>query len=283
MESRHKILLSRQRALLNRRASREKTQVPTQSGFFGRTHPERAKDAVHFGLPIHFQEQAFASNSTSHKPISMPTSQKDFSKPSHPKNTSNHQGTDEPWDAFLPVDKNSQAMYDALTRPPAHRREPLNRPMSNRAVATPALSQTHHPSRVHVSDPPEPIAPADKTRQPSMYSKLKSTLGLSSDYKSMSKSEAVIARITAVRAARMKRFHERNVDVSYRQKDIDNETMKQASKPNSTDDAFTSSFAGYRFYTHQDDFFQDPFGNNDDQSLSTNSNAVDYAATLAVD
>jgi hypothetical protein len=52
------------------------------------------------------------------------------------------------------------------------------------------------------------------------------------------------------------------------------------------DDPAMSAIPGYRYYTTHDDHFPtDPRfnNNNDDQSLSTNSNAVEYAATLAID
>jgi hypothetical protein len=349
MESRHKMLLSRQRALLHRRANRERnlTPVAQSSGFFGRTHPERSNRTMH-AQPPHMETSTSSLRHTHSKTpsphkIESPnfSSRQQFEKEIHPSSSDAPaakrrpaQSNGEPWDEFFPVDQ-SQETFEALTRPwprfesdyvvinesgrPFNASERFDQqPTSNRCVSH--QHQHHHQQQRQPQhtlnreiDPwdsgarrPMMSSPIERTAdQPSFYSKIKSTLGVTSEYRSISQSEAVIARITAVRAARMRRFHERNAsNLSFRQRDIDkNVMMRTTAAPNAIlsrydpmmndgyDDPVTTAIPGYRFYTTHDDdfpnggdpFFNDNKKNDDEQSLSTNSNAVDYATTLAVD
>jgi hypothetical protein len=66
--------------------------------------------------------------------------------------------------------------------------------------------------------------------------------------------------------------------------------MREATGFQDADDHPLCSGNGYRFYTHDDDMvmggpktFEANFTSDGGDSLSTSSNAVEYAATLAVD
>ncbi|KAG7345537.1 hypothetical protein IV203_033068 [Nitzschia inconspicua] len=251
MEARHKMLLIRQRALLHRRATREKNQANPQPSFFGRTHPERPSQIAPVAPQINFLHSQAAN------PSDAPSNSIGASDP-------------EPWEAFG-TDDPLQQTFEALTRP-RNRNDTPPRPSHHPPVLESTWKAPHAPPK---------LAPVQQTSdqrrpQPTFYSKIKSTFGLNNEYKEATKSEAVIARITAVRAARMRRYQEKNAaNVSYRQRIIDREPV-----------------VGYRFYTHgNDDFGMPPeayakkvaSAAHDDTSLSTNSNAVDYAANLAID
>jgi hypothetical protein len=90
----------------------------------------------------------------------------------------------------------------------------------------------------------------------------------------------------------LRRYHEKNAaNLSYRQRIIDRDAVKDANGFifDHQDGPFTGEFPGYRYYTHDDDDYGMPPRNPaenpnfDDNSLSSNSNAIDYAANLAID
>lgn len=268
MESRHKMLLSRQRALLHRRAAREKVHSFAQPGFFGRTHPDRTlKKPV---LP-----EIDSSNSSSRLPVNNTFSaSNDFAI------------TDEPWETFGPRDPTLRT-FEALTRP-RHRQNEIATPLHQRA--SPGSSSKAPSPSPRVLD----TGTSNQSRDSTLISKVKSTFGLNNGYKEASQSEEVIARITAVRATRMRRYHEKNIaHLSYRQRMIDREAWQlspDGQRMNSTQ--HQDDMSGYRFYAHDEDGFGPPqaqttytFRNShhDDTSLSTNSNAIEYAANLAMD
>jgi hypothetical protein len=276
MESRHKMLLSRQRALLHRRAARERNQVSTQPGFFGRTHPERPSHLSH-GDPAQLSYSGVVS---APKDKSAMSASIGFGT-----------GGDEPWkawEAFGSTDP-SQRTFEALTRPAGNHVQ--------YGKAAPQQQQQLSGSRSTVPRVKTPVKPSTgsiysgPTAQPNpstFYSKIKSTFGLKNEYRDATQSEAVIARITAVRAARLRRYHEKNAaNLSYRQRIIDRDAVKDAN--GFIDGPFTGEFPGYRYYTHDDDDYGMPPRNPaenpnfDDNSLSSNSNAIDYAANLAID
>jgi hypothetical protein len=284
MAARHKMLLSRQRALLSRRAAREQTQYntpTTEAGFFGRTHPDRSARIAQVYPSIQLSQRTIAISDAT-EPSPCPSAV-----------------VDEPWEAFGPNDPTKKA-FEALVRPSRHSpMRGVQRDHPHSSVATPLGVQRGHP---HIYSSTTPAAMAKQRTQPqspasrgndnsSLFSKVTSALGLESDYRTGSQSEAVIARITAVRAARMKRYHEKNAPkVSYRQRTIDRETMREATGFQDADDHPLCSGNGYRFYTHDDDMvmggpktFEANFTSDGGDSLSTSSNAVEYAATLAVD
>jgi hypothetical protein len=212
---------------------------------------------------------------------------------------------EEPWEAFGPVDP-SQRSFEARTKPtnpPAAKTSSSTQERKTNSNGS-KLLQDHVPPDVPNRRDPSLSNPSnDRNKESTIYSKLKSTLGITSDYRDISQSDAVIARITAVRAARLSRYHDKNpANVSYRQRSIDRESMQDVhglidqsnpavKNPNVVNgDPFADEIPGYRFYTHGD-LGMSPTTvantnedcNNDDHSLSTNSNAVDYAANLAVD
>ncbi|KAL3919844.1 MAG: hypothetical protein SGILL_003548 [Bacillariaceae sp.] len=285
MAARHKMLLSRQRALLHRRAAREQTQQSapsSQGGFFGRTHPERPTRVAEVQPSIQLSQHANDS-----RKIAAPSTQTS-TRPS----TSLH----EPWESFGPNDPTQKA-FEALTRPSRH--SPMRDVQENHPSSNAASSRNVQRDHPHMySSTTQPTAPRRAQRQtearqgtsnPSLFSKVKSTLGLESEYRTASQSEAVIARITAVRAARMKRYHDNSnaPTLSYRQRMIDREAMKGSPAFNDEPHPPTN---GYRFYTHDDDVnvgrpktFEANFSADGGDSLSTTSNAVEYAATLEVD
>jgi len=264
MESRHKMLLSRQRALLHRRATRDKVQPAKQSGFFVRTHPERPTRVAQVDPTLYLAQQTPANTMSLETP-----------------STIHRSNYDEPWEAFGPAD-HSQKTFDALIRPSTQRLpgddvvvSQKTRHGEMRQKSIPALRTPSH----------QPLA-RENSKQHSIFSKIKSTLGINNDYRATSQSEAVIARITAVRAARMKRYYEKNsVNLSYRQRSIDRSAMRDtntgfslrnASNTATSMDHFGGERPGNKFYTSESNTV-------DDQSLSTSSNAVDYAANLIVD
>ena len=292
MATRHKMLLSRQRALLHRRATREQTQQQpspsAQGGFFGRTHPERPTRVAEVRPSIQLTTPAQEA-----PPRSTRSDTRSMERPGS--------SVDDTWETFGPNDPTLKA-FEALTRP--SRRSPIRRPQHHHSATTVATpSRNTHRDHPHMyTSTAQPTTPQRRRAPPrneasqrtatntSLFSKVKSSLGLESEYRTASQSEAVIARITAVRAARMKRYHETNNAApptrSYRQRVID----RGNSTPGYHEEQQTvGSTSGYRFYTHEEDnvkapnTFEAKFSTDGGDSLSTTSNAVEYAATLEVD
>jgi hypothetical protein len=270
MESRHKMLLSRQRALQHRRTTRERSQTPLQSGFFGRTHPERMQVASGTHEPAPKSSTFLRKPMPS--PIPAPVARPVLASKVQTSSVADP-GTDSSWDPFALDDSIGQKTFEQLTRPSRRPREPEGSrwPSLN-------LSKSGNSGK-GFQDKGE--------QQPSLYSKIVSRLGMSNENRQMTQSEAVVARIAAVRAARMRRslsYGERDpTTLSYRQRQVMGQTrLSRNSSPmeSSVDESVSNLVPGYRFYTHDD--LNEPV-QADEFSFSTNSNAQDYAATLAVD
>lgn len=270
MESRHKMLLSRQRALLHRRAVRENLEPQQQSGFFVRTHPERLHETSENPVPSLLS--AIPTRNPVREPVPTPSA-----APAIPERTSTlhaqyftDSDQDQARDAFGIDDAFSQKTFEALTRPSRRPREP-------EGSRWPSFSSKNTGERTQ----------RNGEEHPSFISKVKSRLGMKRETREISQSEAVVARITAVRAARMRRslgYGERDpARLSYREIQMmghSNTGKTAAQLDTSVEDSVSNSIPGYRFYTH-DDLKESV--QTDDFSFSSNSNAQDYAATLAVD
>jgi hypothetical protein len=260
MESRHKMLLSRQRALVHRRANREKIQS-SQTGFFGRTYPEKIETKRQASTGIH---QNFNSISKGTAYISL--QDKESSTPIRNNKSYPLRGSETtPKRLSIPSKEPERIPYTSLVESEYPKQNPYN---------------------LNVRSPKKTPGKNEK-QNPSIVSKIRTTFGMSTNKpKRTAQNQAVIDRISAVRAARLRRHHtygDRDFEniSSYRQRGINNDNSNngQASKLNTIND-LTS---GYTYYTHNDT--NEPHNYRDeDQSLSTNeSNAQEYAANLAVD
>ena len=224
MESRHKMLLVRQRTLLNRRANREKAQK-YQQGFFGRTNPGKTEESTSL-LNSTYLEPRLSDELKDDRGKIYPEIGK-IGKPSNPSS-----GWETP-----PTSYSSQ------------RRKETN----------------------EAGQAKSPVA--------SMLSKIRPTFNAASrkDY-GPSQTQAVIDRISAVRAARLRRNYAYGKVI----KDSNSYgATKESGLPKKLG-ANHKNAPGYRYYPHTD---MDDFGRRDgDESLSTfESNPQDYAARFALD
>jgi len=266
MESRHKMLLSRQRTLLSRRANREKIQNFQQQGFFGKTNP-KSSSRLYVGLQdeeecSHHETGGNNSNSYHSKGAEM----------SPVKHTRRPNGF---WNG------KERTHYGLLPDPP----EELERPKS-------PISNEHNSPRRAAS--PVVNSQAPQKHVASIFAKVKPAFqfgksALSSPPRNKSEQkQAVLDRLSAVRAARSRR------NLAYGEaKDAaaagsspwypksPTPKLETINNPISSVD----STSEYRFYPHNDSSIDYHLRTrDDDQSLSTNqSNALEYAAQLALD
>jgi len=225
MESRHKMLMVRQRALLTRRSHRQKLQQNSQQGFFGRTKPQ---------------------NSDANSPPSN-RNYRDPRSSAEDKERSEH-----------------EAHNSRLETPAALSKE-------ERQLRSP-VANTHGPRRAKeknkVRSPHTPVA--------SIFSRIRPTFGISpaSRDKGRSQKQAVINRISAVRAARLRRNHAYG-EINSSNNDYESFRPEKLS--------ISDPVPAYQFYPH-DDSNDSRTTRDDDQSLSTReSNPQEYAAEISVD
>jgi hypothetical protein len=223
MESRHKMLMVRQRALLTRRSHRQKLQQNSQKGFFGRTKPQNS-DA------------------------DSPPSNRNYRDPR----------------SSAEDKERNEAHNTRLETPAAHPTEEgqLRSPVAN----------THGPRRAKeknkVRSPHTPVA--------SIFSRIRPTFGISpaSRDKGRSQKQAVINRISAVRAARLRRNHAYG-EINSSSNDYESFRPEKLS--------ISDPVPAYQFYPHNDSNDSRTI-RDDDQSLSTReSNPQEYAAEISVD
>lgn len=336
MSSRHKMLLSRQRALQHRRATRERSSTPpppsTQSGFFGRTHPERSQTP---DPPPAIRQQLAVSPRSVHSTRSAPSTSPAVSPrsvhsarsaQSAPRSTSTPaialaprfvQSTPKPSQSLLtnrssptgpgtrqhaasettrdtfgfPMDDSDEKAFEALTRPSRRssrdpdgtRASPVPNNLELAARRTVTTTAAIHQQR------------NDCPPNTTFYSRVKSRLGLDKQQRDLSQSEAVVARISAVRAARLRRLHAygdrggaasttSRLAISQQRSTTTTSPQQQQHQHANISDVSPSIIPGYRYYTHDvDNEPQQGGGMEEDMSTSTNSNAQEYAANLAVD
>jgi hypothetical protein len=291
MESRHKMLMMRQRALLNRRASREKLQNSQQQGFFGRTNPGK------------INANRTPSN-RNYRDTGSSARVKEFGD----AQTSNTRVDDSPSDEFEVLGRTNPGKINAK-RSPSNRKyrdtgssaevrgfgrvqtsntritdnpsDEFEVPKIERKIRPPSgsdhgLRQAKEKNEARV--PQSPVA--------SMFSRIRPAFGMSAGReKRTSQKQAVIDRISAVRAARMRRYHaygqtnsNKNFEPSHARR-LDNDFPR---KTESIDDSISYPVPGYRYYPHTDS--KDSRSRDDDQSLSTReSNPQDYAADLSLE
>mmetsp|Transcript_1345 Transcript_1345/g.2855 ORF Transcript_1345/g.2855 Transcript_1345/m.2855 type:complete len:287 (+) Transcript_1345:1-861(+) len=286
MESRHKMLMVRQRSLLSRRVSRGNNHNSPQPGFFGRTKPGN----VELNL-----------------------------SPSKNKNR-NYRNTGSPHSRGMSSEdtegRNSRD-FESKTIGISPREK------SRRGLEPPALlhsEHNEHQQRSQNSNQHGQRRSQDKKKKdagppqvPSIESRIRMALGVSATPEKSQK-QAVIDRISAIRAARLRRnraFGNRNhigsnsnrdsIRNSSRNSNLANEESKphrtrgmdpqQAlpQKQDTIDESISDPVPGYRYYPHNNS--NEPRHPYDDQSLSTNdqslstfdSNPQEYAATLVID
>jgi hypothetical protein len=343
MSSRHKMLLSRQRALQHRKATRTRAtasslSVTPQGGFFGRTHPDRSYTpdppsvttsvSAHSSRSIHSVRSAPPPQTLPVSPSrSMQSTPRMFSTPPHsisprsinlmskqkpmvvtPKLSNiakNHQHSSavafDPFGfpVYNDIDDSDQKAFETLTRPsPRRSRDPEGVRVSSSPVYYEFSGRTT--SYRDVQQREDQAQKQQSSDGASFYSKVKSRLGLPSSssprytkQQELSQSEAVVARISAVRAARLRRLHaygERYApsssmtpsSVSKHNLSPQQRQQQQSQRP--------SSFAvpGYRYYTHDDEeiFSTQATGpGEEDMSLSTNNSTspLDFVSHFPVD
>ena len=243
MESRHKMLMMRQRALLNRRANREKLQN-SQPGFFGKTNPGKS-GSNRSQLNHKYRDRHPSAEATTHN-VS-----KNTYKRHEDGNTSNLSQTVSPYTSRDAIKLLSRVQKTNNSTPTA---------MNN--VGT------------------------DQTPVASIISRIRPTFGVSTGRdKGKSKRQAVIDRISAVRAARLRRNHAFGDTSNYKNYQASQAYRMEKVLPrkyDTIDDPISDSVPGYRYYPHNGTNI--PGVRDDDQSLSTKeSNPQDYAAELSID
>jgi hypothetical protein len=231
MESRHKMLVVRQRALITRRSHRQKLQN-SQQGIFGRTKPEnidanRPPSSRNYRDPRSSAEDTDRSEHRAHN----------TSRAGNPSNV--------------------------LETPAAHSKEERQ----HRSPVTNAHGPRRAKEKNKVRSPHTPVA--------SIFSRIRPTFGISpaSRDKGRSQKQAVMNRISAVRAARLRRNH------AYGEinNSSNNYEDSQAYRPEKV--SISDPVPAYQYYPHDDSRTRD-----DDQSLSTReSNPQEYAAEISVD
>jgi hypothetical protein len=278
MESRHQMLLSRQRALQHRREIRERPQTPPQSSIFARTHPDQMP--VPSRNPVPDPQSAILVRKAVPVPVVRATRAPEvFGR-----------GSDRALDPFVFV---GEETFETPTRSSRLPREPEGSrwppPDSQKTENAHDDGSRWPPVDSQKTENLWKTSQNQKVHSPSFCSNIKSSFGMANESREMTQSQAVIARITAVRAARMRRsltYGERDpTGLSYRQTQAMSQTSavkNPSSLDTSAEESVSNLVPGYRFYTHDDLKEQEP-DQTDDFSISNNSNAQDYAAALAVD
>mmetsp|Transcript_2575 Transcript_2575/g.6837 ORF Transcript_2575/g.6837 Transcript_2575/m.6837 type:complete len:1049 (-) Transcript_2575:121-3267(-) len=301
MESRHKMLLSRQRTLLSRRANRGKLQNFQQQhqqqqqkhppGFFGKTNPiSPPRGNIYVGLSD--DEEEVIHHPKGGEPNAGVNSGMNHSR-----------GLDHSRRPYGFWSGNERASYGLLPDP----QDAFKHWERRRKTSGSSRSPHHRATTPVVQNNGEELATASR-RVTSILSRIRpafhfgtslststsTSSSLSShnrnDKKRDSQKQAVLDRLSAVRAARMRRNYAdgdgRKNAVGYgksRQPTLD--TIHDSTALNLDDTIFLVSTPGYRYYPHHEtsmDF--SPRVRDDDQSFATNeSNAQEYAAKLVVD
>mmetsp|Transcript_36825 Transcript_36825/g.39922 ORF Transcript_36825/g.39922 Transcript_36825/m.39922 type:complete len:774 (+) Transcript_36825:686-3007(+) len=252
MESRHKMLLSRQRDLLHRRANREKI-LSSQDGFFGRTYPEKVETKDQRSTCVqqkNLSKRIVYSSLQDRESISTPVRNNKSKLPEGMKTAPSK---------LLRYSDNfskerERTLYSALEEPEYPKQFPQNYILRS-------------PKKAHVKNEGMSTNTPKRTVQ----------------------NQAVIDRIIAVRAARLRRSDANGDcnfgnDLSFRESRVNNNNSnnEQAAKLNTINVSCSTTTSGYMHYPHNLDETHN--NRDDDQSLSTNeSKAQEYAATLALD
>ena len=260
MESRHKMLVVRQRALLNRRANREKMQR-TQQGFFGRTNPGNNDDSASLLNRTHRD----------------PTPSDEFSN--------RIRRDPRPSDEFTDVGATKSPQIRMASNPNSGWKTPVKSPREERHELRPSSRDSPNMQRDIVNNaaevPRSPVA--------SMLSRIKPTFNAFSRKDSgTSQKQAVIDRISAVRAARLRRSYAYGKvessanNSSYGEVGTPKRKNTFSRKLETINDAVAHDIPGYRYYPHNE--FAEFRAADGDESLSTReSNPQDFAAEFSLD
>ena len=268
MESRHRILLSRQRLLLHRRANREKI-TKSHDGMFNRTHP----------IKIETKEQTTSVSQQNSKYVSKDTV---------------YTNLQDQEAASTPIRNNRSNVSRAVENTTTRRRLSRTGSLPKESVRIPYTSLKEpkyikQPTRNF--NPRINLNPIKQNGTSSFVTKIKTTFGMSpTKPKRTAQNQAVVDRIVAVRVARLKRSNEYGYagnQTNYRQRVIDCNILNdgQSLKLNTINNPYSSEeVTGYKYYPHDDRNNEYCYSRDDDHSFSTTeSNAQEYAATLAID
>lgn len=261
MESRHKMLVVRQRTLLNRRANREKMQR-TQQGFFGRTNPGNNDDSTSLLNRAHRD----------------PRPSDEFSN--------RIRRDPRPSDEFTDVGATKSPQIRMASNPNSGWKTPVKSPREQQRELRPSSRDSPNMQRAKdiVNAAGVPRSPAA-----SMLSRIKPTFNAFSRKDSgTSQKQAVIDRISAVRAARLRRSYaygkvESSVNnSSYGEVGTPKRKHTIPRKLETINDAVAHDIPGYRYYPHNE--FAEFRTADGDESLSTReSNPQDFAAEFSLD
>ena len=241
MESRHKMLLERQRALLNRRANREKSQK-YQQGFFGRTNPGTSDESTSL----------------------LNRSQRG------PRLSDEFQDGREPKSPEIRMTRNPSNPSSGWETPPT--------PQEGRHFRSSGTNQYGSRRAKEMKEAGVPRSPVA-----SILSRIRPTFSaISRRDNGTSQKQAVIDRISAVRAARLRRnYAYGKIIQSSNNYGVKESNRQEKALPRKLE-TIQHNVPGYRFYPHNesDDFRT----RGEDESLSTfESNPQEYAAEFSLD